>query len=866
MLRAVVLTVAAVVVVALVVVATSALVLVRRPLPSYSGEVALEGLHGEVEVLRDAQGVPQVYASDARDLFRAQGYVQAQDRFFEMDYRRLVSAGRLAELVGDVPEAIASDAAARTLGWADVAEKELSLLSPQTRAYLEAYADGVNDYLQGRESSRVALEYSVLGLTRDLAAIEPWTPLDSLTWLKAAAWDLQGGDTSELQRASVYGVVNDVRRVDELYPAYPEDLNPTILDAGTPGTVSPRVPVPDAAAFDSPFLILGGNAGLAAIDSAITTLDLVPRLIGEASTDGGSSWVVAGDLTASGAPLVAVDPHLSPTAPGPWYQVGLHCREVSAACPFDVSGIGLTGIPGVWSGHNGALAFATTPMPADTTDYMLERILDGTTYLVDGQRLAIERRTETIEVNGGDDVRLEVRSTVHGPLVSDALPGPGGDEQSSADPRGYGVALAWAGLTPGRTLDGLLALGTARTAEDVAAASALVGTPALDVVWGATDGRYGYQAAGSVPARLDVVGAPLPSDGTWPRAGWVSAYDWQGFLPVAEMPRTTRTGPGYLVAANQAVQPSSTPSALDGSWDAGYRARRITALLDEEVARGEGITPATTATLQQDDLNPYAEMLVPYLLRTDVQDAFVEEAVDLLRSWDFHQDSDSAAAAYFASVWTNVLRLAFWDAMPPDVRPDGGSRWLEVVRNILDDPDNLWWDDRSTLNVVETRDEVLLDAMTAARIQLTSSIGKDATRWRWATLHTAAPEHPLFGGPEDGAALRRLVDPRPVAVSGGSSIVLATAWDARDWDGEYPSFSTDTLPTARLAMDLGDLDASTWVTLTGISGHPGSPHYTDQMSTWLDGGSFPWPSGPAAVADSAVDTLRLVPVEGADEG
>jgi penicillin amidase len=267
------------------------------------------------------------------------------------------------------------------------------------------------------------------------------------------------------------------------------------------------------------------------------------------------------------------------------------------------------------------------------------------------------------------------------------------------------------------------------------------------------------------------------------------------------------------------------------------------------------------AAIQVDASNPYAAVLVPYLLRAGVTDEFVDEGVDLLRSWDYTQTRESAGAAYFASVWTNLLRLTFWDDVPEAFRPDGGSRWLEVVRSMLDDPQNPWWDDRSTLNVVETRDEVLIQALTSARLQLTSSIGQDATRWEWSTLHKAVPRHPVFGDPAESTAVRDLFNPRPVSVDGGSSIVLATAWAAEAWDTDYPSFEVVSLPTARLVMDLGDADASTWVTLTGASGHPGSSHYTDQFAAWANGRAFPWVSSEEAVRDSARTTLRLHPPE-----
>ncbi len=862
------LVIAVVLVVAFAVTAASALLLVRRPLPTLGGEVSVEGLRADVEVLRDDRGVPQVYADSTDDLFRAQGYVHAQDRFFEMDYRRHVTAGRLAELVGEDAEALASDAAVRTLGWRRVAEQEVSLLSPQARGILEAYADGVNDYLASREASRLGVEYSVLGLTRDLAEIEPWTPVDSLAWLKAVAWEMRSNAADELERAAVYDLVGDVARVEDLFPAYPEDINPTVLAAGTVGTVTAPVRVAADTGDGEPigaFIALGGGAGLAALRAAGETLDAVPDLLGAGDQVGANAWAVSGDLT-GGAPVLAVDPHVTVSAPSPWYQAGLHCRAVGTDCPYDVAGIGFAGVPGVFMGHNGDLAWALSALPADVSDFFVERVPDGETYVKDGERQPIQERTETITVNGGDDVRLTIRSTEHGPIVSDPLPvmddaGTPEDGAGGVGLRGYAVALGWTAATAGRTLDALLALNRASDAGDVAAAAADLGAPAQGIVFATTAGDIGYQAAGRVPQRLDVTGWPLPSDGSWPRPGWDSLYDWQGVLDAPDLPAATNPAEGYLVAANQAVLPAGEGPHLTDDWDAGYRAQRIGALLDEAVAGGGPLTAATMSAIQSDSTSPYAELLVPYLLRVEVEDAFVAEGVDLLRSWDYAQVRDSAAAAYFAAVWANVLRLTFWDDVPESVQPDGGSRWLEVVRGLLEDPQNPWWDDRTTVNVVESRDEVLSKALTNARLQLTAAIGKDPTRWQWSTLHVAAPQHPVFGDTENQALVRALMNPRPLSVDGGSSIVQATAWPAQHWEGEFPAFDVEAMPSARLVVDLGDLDASTWVNAAGNSGHPGSSHYTDQFAAWVDGETFPWPFTQDAVRSSAADTLRLVPEE-----
>ena len=857
--------VAAVLVLALVAGTIAVTAVIRRPLPAHSGTHDLPGLTADVTVLRDARGVPSIYADDAEDLFRAQGYVHAQDRFFEMDYRRHVTAGRLSELVGANEDALAADQVIRTFGWRDVAEAEWTILDPRTQAYLVAYAEGVNAYLAHRDLDTLGVEYTVLGLQLDLDRPEPWDPVDSLTWLKAMAWDLRGNYDEELARAATYSTVRDVDLVEELFPRYPEDRNAPILaeadltavsEDGAQPTAAVAAPRPDGTDLAAPDV-------QAALESVERALAAVPHLLGEGDGTGSNSWVVSGEHTASGSPILANDPHLGISAPGIWSQVGLYCTTVGPDCPFTVSGFGFAGLPGVIIGHNGTLAWGLTNLGADVTDFYLERTdPEAGTYTRDGEQVPLATRTEVIEVNGSDPVTLEVRSTEHGPIVSDVLDL--GRVTSAPTPDGGGrgrieVSLAWTALIPGHTADAIFAFAQAKDADDVAAAAALFDVPSQNVVFATTDGHIGYQAPGKIPVRARIPGGPVPSDGTWPLPGWDSRYDWQGFVEPEQMPAVLDPADGYVVAANQAVTAAGVGPYLTADWDYGFRSQRIRHLLDEMIADGTPIDVDAMGALQTDEYSPYAAVLVPALLGVRVEDDFAHDGVDLLRDWDGVQSVDSAAAAYFAAVWKTVLELTFWDDLPDQYWPSGDSRWLEVVRGLLEEPDSVWWDDRRTVNVVESRDEVLSRALTSARLELTVELGKEAGDWQWGRLHTTAPQHPVLGGPGIPGPVRMLVNPTPLATGGGSSIVNASSWDAAS-----DSFTVTASPSMRMVVDLADLDASTWVTMTGTSGHPGSAHYADQLGAWAEGRTFPWPFSPQAVREASTAELTLRPAS--DEG
>ena len=849
----------------LVLVATSVLafVVVRRPLPQTAGTLDLPGLSAQVDVVRDDRGIPQITADTPADLFRAQGFVHAQDRFFEMDYRRHVTAGRISELVGVNADALAADTVIRTFGWRRVAEQEWDLLQPSTREYLQAYADGVNAYLATRSADTLGIEYTVLGLQVDVEQPEKWDPIDSLTWLKAMAWDLRGNYDDELDRATSFASVRDVARVDELFPTYPEGMNAPILSAAA-ATVTPvadAAPGGRSAGALSPGDLSAAGLGSHDLQDALTraqdALAAVPHLLGEGEGVGSNSWVVGGAHTTSGKPILANDPHLAISAPGIWAQVGLHCRTVDAACPFDVAGFSFAGFPGVVIGHNDSLAWGMTNLGADVTDFFLERT-SGEQYLRDGERRDLTTRTETIKVNGSDDVSVTVRSTGHGPIISGVLPDVNTARVAplpEGSPQGvYEISLGWTALTPGRTADAVFAIDTAHSAADITAAAAQFEVPSQNIVFATTDGHIGYQAPGKIPVRASIPGGPVPSNGTWPRPGWDSRYDWQGYVATADMPAVLDPPEGFIVAANQAVTPAGSGPFLTSDWDYGYRSQRVRDVLAGTIARGAKVDGATTTALQLDDANPYATMLVPTLLGVEVETSFDRTGQDLLRGWDGRSTTDSAAAAYFASVWSNLLQLTFWDDLPDNARPDGGSRWLEVVRGMLERPNDVWWDDRTTVGVVEGRDEILSQALTSARRELTVQLGKDPADWQWGKLHTVAPLHPALGGPTVPGVIRRLVNPDPIAVPGGSSHVDATSWDA-----STGSFGVTKAPSMRMVVDLGDLDASTWVTLTGSSGHPASQHYSDQFGAWARGETYPWPFSAAAVEAAARDRLTLRP-------
>ena len=833
----------------------------RRAFPQTTGTIEIPGLDGRVEVVRDDHGIPQIYGDTLDDLAMAQGYVHAQERFFEMDVRRHATAGRLAELFGTA--GLDSDKVVRTMGWRRVAAEEMALIKPRTRAFLEAYARGVNAYLHTHSPSQISLEYTVLGLSGLDYTPEDWTPVDSLAWLKAMAWDLRGNMSDEIQRALAVDAVG-ASRAATLTPAYDDRRQQPIVgqgavvdgvfqqDAERNTTRNPTRPAP---AFD--------RAQLAALRSAGERAAAMPSWLGRGDGIGSNSWVVDGAHSATGEPLLANDPHLGVSMPGIWVQMGLHCREITPSCGMDVSGFTFSGLPGVVIGHNADIAWGFTNLGPDVTDLYVERVR-GEQYLYAGRMRDLEVRTETLKVRGQRPVRLTVRSTRHGPLLSDVDDDVADAGRASRLSRAAGsgeqaaVALRWTALDPAPTADAILDLDLATDWRSFRAAASSFSVPAQNLVYADRRGHIGYQAPGRVPIRQS------GNDGSMPVAGWLPENDWtRQDVPFDALPSVLDPAEGFIVTANQAVIGTDYPYLLTHDWDRGYRSQRIRERLEDAFAGGGTVSVDDMARLQLESRQPIASELVPLLLRVPLQSRFQRSAQRLLDGWDLSQPADgpqSAAAAYFNAVWRALLARTFHDELPQELWPDGGQQWVAVMTRLLRHPDDAWWDDVTTEGVVEHRDDILRVAMVQARNELTRLISRDVGDWTWGRVHRLELVNPTLG--ESGiSVVEHLFNRGPWRLGGGTSAVDASSWDAAS-DARHP-YAVTTAPSMRMVVSLADWDDSRWINLTGVSGHAFSAHYDDQTDLYAEGRTLPWAFSRSAVDASAQDRLSLVPA-GAD--
>ena len=831
---------------------------VKRSWPQTSGSLEVPGLRASVDVVRDDRGVPMIYADSLDDLMFAQGFVHAQDRFWEMDVRRHITAGRLSEMFGK--STVPTDAFIRTLGWRRIAEEEVGMLSATSRRMLESYAAGVNAYLADRSKAEISLEYSVLGLTNPGYVIEPWVPDDSVAWLKALAWDLRGNMTDEIYRV-LLATATSPQQAEQVYPPYPFDRHRPIVEGGS--VVQDRF-VPDG-------LLAGAPASFAVppddsdevVDVLTTVLaasSLLEPWLGESGRGiGSNSWAISGYHTVSGRPLLANDPHLAASMPSIWYQAGLRCRTISPECDLDVAGWTMSGVPGVFIGHNDTIAWGFTNTGPDVTDLVLEKVV-GDSYEYDGAMVPLETRTERIEVAGGDPVDITVLETDAGPLIS-AVPEAGedyvviGEEAPVPAPgyapaedlgrgSGYAVALRWTALEPRTTFDGFALLNSARSFDDFRSAAKVLAVPAQNLLYADIDGNIAYQMPGVIPIRSGY-------DGKWPVPGWSSEYAWTGEIPFEALPFTFNPEEGWIVTANQAVIDPAYPYFITDDWSYGARSQRIVDLITAQLDEGRGFTPQDMARIQMDSWNGNAEFLVPRIASMPVAEA-TRPGMDLLAGWDLTQPIDSAPAAFFNAFWSQLLTRMFDEKTGTEIySASGDDQFFEVMRTLWDRPDDPWWDDPSTPGV-DTRDQVITASLDAAYQDLVSRLGADPTSWQWGDLHTLLLRNQTLG--DSGIVpVEMLFNRGPIGAAGGSGIVLATGWTPSE------GFEVNWVPSMRQVVDLSNFDYSTWVNLTGNSGHAFNPNYEDQVTAWQTGEQFPWAWTDEAIQQSAEATLTLAP-------
>jgi penicillin amidase len=754
----------------------------QAALSQIRGTLKVAGLQHPVELIRDRWGVAHIYARNQHDLFFAQGFVAAQDRLFQMELWKRSGQGRLAEVLG--PSALFRDINARLLRYRGNIEAEYKAYSPDTKEILEAFTAGINAYIARRPGGQgLPVEFQLAGFKP-----QPWEPADCLN--RMAAFSMTGNAFAELEHAEAVAVVG-AEKASKLF-----DLDPKVTFDPAPGV-------------DLSNLAPGLLRNLVGSDSRI---EFPPYYI-----EGSNNWTVSGQLTQTGKPMLANDPHRVLAVPSLRYMVHL------VAPGWDVIGAGEPGLPGVALGHNQHIAWGFTIFGSDQQDLYLEELNphDPLQYRTEQGWEPMQVQRETFKVRGGPDVVVELEFTRHGPVLW--------HDQHRA------LALRWVGMEPGTAgYLASLAVDRAQNWDQFSKAMVRWNVPSENIVYADTQGNIGEYSVGLSPIRKNWKGL-LPAPG-------VGGYEWAGFIPVSELPHSYNPAKGFIATANNKMIPEGYPYNIAFRWYSRYRVQRIDEVIEQARRIGHKLSAEDFERLQNDYASIPGRELVQ-LLRQAVGNR-PTPMQQLLLNWDGVLDRNSPAAALYENYFQELRKALIQRMAPPRLWSLAEDWGPHQILTLLTFPTS----DVFGSNPAAERNRLMQGSLQAAAAKLSQLEGTDARKWSWGELHVLQFRHSLNRAP--GAA--SLTDLGPIARSGDGETVGATGYDG-------DSFEQVEGASYREILDLSDWDKSLAINTPGQSGQPGSPHYSDLFPLWAEGRYFSLLYSREALEKQANDKLTLEP-------
>lgn len=775
----------------------------KPSLPKTRGEVKLPGLGAPVRVFRDENAVPHVYAENELDVFRAQGFLHAQDRLFQMDFSRRAARGKLAEIVGPVDAPwedltihlkgatmVDMDHYIRVLGLKTAAEESVKIYSEQMIRCIEAYAGGVNDCI-AQMGKKLPIEFKLLRYEP-----EPWTLTDTIVISKLLSLQLS---TSMRTILVLEGLrerfpEND-RRLRDLFPAYPEN-----------GPVKTRVknPVPthgmdlrQILALDQHYreYVGGGGAHL-----------------------GSNAWAVSGVRSSTGKPILCSDPHLLLLAPSVWYLTHLIVEGAGNGEDLNVIGSSLPGTPGVVIGHNERIAWGMTNVMADDADIYIEEVHPDNTrrYRVGDDWVDMEVRREVYKIKGGKEETREVLLTRHGPIITETVAGsvcPGIAHDA--------LSLKWTAHAPSADFQAFYQLNHAQNWDEAREAMREYGGSPLNMIYADVDGNIGYQMTGKIPLRRAGKGL-LPIDGR-PR----EENEWEGFVPYDLHPSILNPDEGYVASANNKIVDDNYPFYITDLWEPPFRVMRIKEMIESR----EKHTMNDMGRMHMDVVAVQArDFIREVLAQSDVErwleDSIVRDAWKTLVAWDGTCSTDSVASA----IWHMFFAVFMERRLKAHLGDDLYWAYMEIINQPVIPLENVaregrpWWYSRADGHAME-----LSQTLKVAVDRLRERFGPDMSQWTWGRMHTLLMKHPLGQVP----VLAPFFNIGPFETPGDSTTVNnGQFFHAHPWKHEAG-------PSYRHICDLSDWDASRFVNYTGQSGNPRSTHYRDLTAKWLRGEYIP---------------------------
>ncbi|GAB4074703.1 penicillin acylase family protein [Barrientosiimonas marina] len=699
---------------------------INKSLPQLEGEIDLPGLEQEATVVTDDSGVPHITASNDHDVYMAQGYVQAQNRMFQMEMSRRQASGTLSEVVGE--KAVDQDKYFRTLGLRRAAEASYDMYSDESKAVLQAFADGVNAYIEdATEEGSLPVEFTLMG-------IEPaeWTVVDSLTIGKYMAFDL--GGHWERQAFNYYALNRFPEdKAMELFPDYP-DNKPAIIGDGE--------------------MDIAGS-----FDEAVIPNDF----------NGSNNWAVSGEKTENGSPLLANDPHLGLATPSIWVQMVLETDDMK------VDGVIFAGIPGIILGHNEQIAWGVTNVGPDVQQlYVEKRNPDNADeFLFEDEWEEADVIDEPIKVKDGETIDYQVTETRHGPIVSEFAEESGEDEV---------LSLRWTALDPTTELEAILEIDRASDWDEFEQGLEKFLAPAQNFVFASKDGTIAYKANGRIPIYDDGEDALLPLE------GWKEETEWDDFIPFDELPRVVNPDKGFIATANNKITGDDYPYHISNVWAQPYRYERIAEVLES----GDNLTADDMQDLQMDTTDLQAEEFLPQFLDVledaSLNDR-EENALERLGEWDFSDDKEDAEPLIFRRWYEEIQAVIYGDDIPEsmmDLFSAEGQTTDQLLRAALDGEQSVWIEEAGGL------EDVLDKSLTKTLDQLADEFGDDMNDWAWGDYHQVQFEHPLSGIHPVLEYFFNNKDPLPVDGSSVTPMAASYSEDGLVDHGASWRFVTDT--------------------------------------------------------------------------
>ncbi|MBI4641068.1 MAG: penicillin acylase family protein, partial [Candidatus Tectomicrobia bacterium] len=738
----------------------------KSALPDTSKTLSLKGLNATIEIYRDNYGIPHVKAQSVHDAFFGQGFASAQDRLWHMDYDRRRAYGRWAEYAG--PSAAAQDEMMRRFQIGPTVKIDYEAINAETRAMLDAYAEGVNAFIENTNSPPI--EYSLVR-----GQPEPWQPWDCLAVFKVRHI-FMGVFESKLWRA---------RLVNKLGP----EKAARLLRGYQPGHL---LIIPPGVNYDGP--ILDGLKELSKGAEAINWLN---------ETEAGSNnWVLSGSRTASGKPLLAGDPHRALDTPNVYYQNHISCPE------FDVIGLSFPGCPGfAHFGHNAHVAWCVTHAGADYQDLYVERFKkdDPTLYEFKGQWKQAEVHHETIKVCDGQPVELDVTVTHHGPVIA-------------GDPaKGYGIAFRYtATAEPNTGFESLLEMLKARSIDELDESMRPWVDPCNNFLYADIYGNIGYLNRGKVPIR-SMANAWLPVP------GWTGEHEWRGFIPFEKLARSRNPDTSCIVTANNRIVGKDYPYYISLDSTPEFRARRIT----DRLQKINKATVQDMAAVHAEKVSIPGRTYAQLLSQIEPQDEFSARVKTKLIGWDGTMERDAVAPTIYRA-FRDKLNRSIIEPLLESLAHEAFGTTNRGIQSHTTQMAALFVrmareNDPSLLPTGSDWKSLLSRALAEGVAYLRERLGDDIDSWQWGKVHFTKPQHTLSASfPE----LASLLDPPSVPMGGDGDTPQAGSYSSST------PFVMTGMSVARYVFDTSDWNNSAWIIPLGTSGHPGSSHYADQAPIW----------------------------------